>query len=513
MAAAGAARTATIETAGAAGLEEMPVRGPWTVTVPGAIRSWGDAHARFGRLAWADLFAPAIDLADGFPATDGWVLSIERSARIFGDQGDWAKTFRPLGRSWRTGEVVRLPNLASTLRTIAKEGPDASYSGSLAAQACAYLGSSGSPLRPADFAAHTSTLDRPDLHRLPRFHLGQPPTQRRRSDGPRDAGHTSPLRPARGRRRPDLDPSTDWRRRALAIADRDEFLTDPEHMSDDDLEIMLDPDRLAKLAADIDPRHTAATPDVAMVAGDTVFLATGDGEGNLVSLIESNWMGFGSGLVDPATGISYHNRGSLFRLDPDHVNALAPSKRTFHTLTPGMLLRDGNPWIAHGSMGGEIQPQVFAQFVSAVVDSGMDLAAGAGPVPRWLAEPIGFYGPPSISLLESRLREFTRRRADSARARVEWAADIRLRAPATPTPSSWCRHRGRRRPRSRRRLIHARKGRLWRGEFGLVYSGSAGRAALTTRAAGHPFCGRPALAWCREFERSPELPVQQRDGS
>ena len=132
-------------------------------------------------------------------------------------------------------------------------------------------------------------------------------------------------------------------------------------MSDGDLETMLDPDRLAKLAARIDPRHTAATPDVAMVAGDTVFLATGDGEGNLVSLIESNWMGFGSGLVDPATGISYHNRGSLFRLDPDHVNALAPSKRTFHTLTPGMLLRDGKPWIAHGSMGGEIQPQVFAQ--------------------------------------------------------------------------------------------------------------------------------------------------------
>jgi len=160
----------------------------------------------------------------------------------------------------------------------------------------------------------------------------------------------------------------------LAIADRDEFLTDPEHMGEGDLETMLDPDRLARLASGVDPSQTAATPNVAMVAGDTVFLATGDGEGNLVSLIESNWMGFGSGLVDPATGISYHNRGSLFRLDPDHVNALAPSKRTFHTLTPGMLLRDGKPWIAHGSMGGEIQPQVFTQFGAALVHNGRDIA-------------------------------------------------------------------------------------------------------------------------------------------
>jgi gamma-glutamyltranspeptidase/glutathione hydrolase len=209
----------------------------------------------------------------------------------------------------------------------------------------------------------------------------------------------------------------------LAIADRDAFLTDPEHMADGELTALLDPDRLARLAAGIDPRHTAATPDVAMVAGDTVFLATGDSEGNLVSLIESNWMGFGSGLVDPTTGISYHNRGSLFRLDPDHVNALAPSKRTFHTLTPGMLLRAGKPWIAHGSMGGEIQPQVFAQFVSAVVDGGLDIAQALA-VPRWLAEPAGFYGPPSISLLESRFppelgQELTRRGH-----LVKWAADF-----------------------------------------------------------------------------------------
>ena len=394
------ARAATIETAGAAGLEAMPVRGPWTVTVPGATRSWGDAHERFGRLPWADLLAPAIDLADGFPATDGWVTSIERSARIFGDQGDWAKTYRPHARPWRAGEVVRLPNLASTLRTIANEGPDASYTGSLAAQACAYLGGSGSPLRPADFAAHTSTWTNPIAIDYRGFtSVSHPPN----AAGPMALEMLGILRHFDS---PATTADATWvhlglEAARLAIADRDEFLTDPEHMAEGDLEALLDPDRLAKLAAGIDPRHTAGAPDVATIAGDTVFLATGDGDGNLVSLIESNWMGFGSGLVDPATGISYHNRGSLFRLDPDHVNALAPSKRTFHTLTPGMLLRDGTPWIAHGSMGGEIQPQVFAQFVSAVVDAGLDIAQALA-VPRWLAEPEGFYGPPSIALLEGR---------------------------------------------------------------------------------------------------------------
>ncbi len=104
--------------------------------------------------------------------------------------------------------------------------------------------------------------------------------------------------------------------------------------------------------------------------GGTVYLCVVDRDGGAVSLIESNYAGFGSGLVDPETGIGYQNRGAFFRLGPGHANSLAPRKRTLHTLTPGMLLRDGKPWIVHGSMGGEIQPQVFAQVVSAIVDGG-----------------------------------------------------------------------------------------------------------------------------------------------
>jgi gamma-glutamyltranspeptidase/glutathione hydrolase len=156
-----------------------------------------------------------------------------------------------------------------------------------------------------------------------------------------------------------------------------------------------------------------------MAGGDTIFLATGDGDGNLVSLIESNYLGFGSGLVDPETGISYQNRGSFCRLDPDHANALAPSKRTMHTLTPGMLLRDGKPWIAHGSMGGEIQPQIFMQLVSAIVDGKADIASALA-APRYAAHSDRHLGPPEVALLEARYGREVGRELERLGHRVQW---------------------------------------------------------------------------------------------
>jgi gamma-glutamyltranspeptidase/glutathione hydrolase len=128
-----------------------------------------------------------------------------------------------------------------------------------------------------------------------------------------------------------------------------------------------------------------------------------DDAGNAVSLIESNYMGFGSGIVDPATGIAYQNRGSFFSLEPGHPNVLAPAKRTLHTLMPGMLFRDGRPWVVVGSMGGDAQPQIHAQVVSALVDGGVDVATAVG-MPRWFVEPAEHFAPPDEVRAEPRFR-------------------------------------------------------------------------------------------------------------
>lgn len=400
------ARQATLDAAASAGLSEMPLRGPWTVTVPGAIDSWREAHSRFGRLPWRALLEPAIDLADSSPATREWCDAIELSMETYGTGGDWARTFRPHGRSWREGEIVSLPNLVSTLRCLAEEGPGSAYVGTLAARAADYLQERGSPLLAQDFAEHRSDWTVPiSIGYRGVTSLSHPPN----SCGPL-ALEMLGLLERFGAPAPDafgLTGVTDARwvhigleAARLAMSDRDTVLTDPDAMPADAVAQMLDPARLDQLAAGINPeRASQYASGRGPAGGGTIFLAVADAGGNVVSLIESNYAGFGSGLVDPKTGISYQNRGAFFSLDPSHPNVLAPAKRTVHTLTPGMLLRNGRPWIAHGQMGSEIQPQIFAQFVSAVVDGGVDIAT-ALTAPRWAALMPGHMQPPRLTVLE-----------------------------------------------------------------------------------------------------------------
>ena len=181
----------------------------------------------------------------------------------------------------------------------------------------------------------------------------------------------------------------------LADGDRDAHVTDPD-FHDVPVDLLLSKDHADELARAIDPSRAAPAPALTSPrGGGTIYLATVDGEGNAVSLIESNYMGFGSGVADPETGIHYQNRGSYFSLDPDHPNVLAPGKRTLHTLLPGMLFRPGEdgPWIVTGSMGGDAQPQIHAQVVSALVDGGVDIASAVA-APRWFVEPAEHYAPP-----------------------------------------------------------------------------------------------------------------------
>jgi gamma-glutamyltranspeptidase/glutathione hydrolase len=187
------------------------------------------------------------------------------------------------------------------------------------------------------------------------------------------------------------------------LADRDAHLSDPAFV-DVPVARLLDPAYGAEVARAIDPDHASEPPaSRAPRGGGTIWLGVVDAAGNAVSLIESNYAGFGSGVVDPSTGIAYQNRGTYFSLDPDHPNVLAPGKRTLHTLLPGMLFRDGRPWVVHGSMGGDAQPAIFAQVVSALVDGGVNVATAVA-APRWFPGPPVHFAPPDTVEIEPRFR-------------------------------------------------------------------------------------------------------------
>jgi gamma-glutamyltranspeptidase len=395
-------------------LTRIPPRGPLTITVPGAVRSWADAHRRWGRLGVDRLLAPAIEQAsDGFAAWEGLIEAIEATSESIGT-APWAAGFhavyRPLGRAWRPGERIRLPALATTLGSLARDGFDAYYDGDLADRIVTALVEAGAPFAVPDLRGHRSRWGTPIetsyrgtrvathppnssgivlleiLNVLERFQ--PPPANAFGALGWTDARwlHLQ-LEAAK-----------------LAFADRDAHLADPDARRVP-LETLLDKDRAASLAARIDPDRAALDlPPARTLVGGTIYLAVVDAAGNAVSLIQSNAAGFGSGVVDPATGVHFQNRGASFELDAAHPNVLAPGKRTAHTLLPAMLFRPGErrPWVVAGSMGGDIQPQVVAGFVSALVDAQGDVAAAVA-APRVCVVPDGHLAPPVRVIAEPRV--------------------------------------------------------------------------------------------------------------
>jgi gamma-glutamyltranspeptidase/glutathione hydrolase len=328
-----------------AGLDAMPARGWESVTVPGAVSAWVEISERFGDLPFADLFEPAIRYAEeGFSVTPIIAQLWARGGRFLGDQPGFAETFLLEGRAPLAGERFRNPALARTFRRIAETRGRAFYEGDLAEAIVAHSKAHGGAMTLEDLASHkpdwcgtiSKDFDHMTLHEIP----------------PNCQG----------------------------IAET--YVADPVHMGAVSAADMLDDGYLASRARLIDPARATDFGAGAPKQGGTVYLSTADASGMMVSYIQSNYAGFGSGVAVPGTGIHLQNRGWGFSLDPQSPNLVGPGKRPFHTIIPGFLMKNGAPLMSFGVMGGPMQAQGHLQMLlrTQLWDQEVQMAADA---PRW----------------------------------------------------------------------------------------------------------------------------------
>lgn len=380
---------ASAERLRAEGLVEIPAHSPHAVTVPGALRAWALLLERFGTRPLSELLRPAIRLAEGgFPVT-GRVAQDWQRARSSLERSEAARAiYLPGGRPPGEGRVVRLPALARTLETIAREGVAAFYEGEPADKMVATLCALGGLHTIEDFAAQTAELVEP-IHtgyRDVRVYECPPNGQGIVALQILDIleGYDLAGMELLGAERLHLLAEAS----KLAMRDRDALLADPA-AARVPVARWLDKAYAARLRELIDPATALRDlpPPLLEPHKDTTYLCVVDRDLNAVSFINSLFEPFGSGICCPETGVLFHNRGKAFRLDPTHPNALAPGKRPMHTIIPAMAFRGGEAWLAFGVMGGHFQPTGQAQLLSAIVDHGLDPQA-ACELPRLSAYPV-----------------------------------------------------------------------------------------------------------------------------
>lgn len=379
------------------GLSAIPPRGYLSVnTVPGAVSGW-DAAYRYARtsmgnsLPWRDLLSDAVHYAkEGFvvtPSLAKWeAINVDTSDPVYRNLQQYEgfrKIFlKPGGKPYQLGETLKQPELAGTLEQIARQGAEVFYKGEIAHRIVSDLQANGGMLTLDDFARHRADWVEPITVKYRGFDAYNFP--------PNTQGFAS-LEILNILNRFDVkslgEGTADYYHLMVeatkqAFADRDRYLSDPDFV-EIPLHALLSTRHAEAQAARIDMAR--ANNDVKPMdpKGDTVWFGVVDRDGNAVSLIQSIYYDFGSGIVPKGTGILMQNRGSFFSLDPKHVNHLEPRKRTFHTLNPAMLLKDGKPYLVYGTMGGEGQPQTQAAIVTRIVDFGMS-PQDAINAPRWL---------------------------------------------------------------------------------------------------------------------------------
>ncbi len=402
------------------GVETIPSRGMLPISVPGAVDGWYELHEKFGRMPMADILAPSIDYAEkGFPLTE-LIAYYWKFAYLYEDvPGAAYETWMPGGVAPKKGEIFKNPDLANTYRRIAAGGREVFYRGEIADEIDAFMRTHGGYLRKADLEAHTSTWIDPvsvnyrgyDVYELPPNGQGIAALQMLNILEAYD------LR-AMGRQSPEaLHLMVEAKK--LAFEDRAKFYADPD-FSDIPLEGLLSKAYAAERRALINPERAAKRYDAgnpALQQGDTVYLTTADSEGNMVSLIQSNYRGMGSGVMVPGQGFGFQDRGEMFVFEPrDHANVYAPGKRPFHTIIPAFVMKDGKPWLSFGLMGGAMQPQGHAQIIMNLVDFDLNLQE-AGDAARWQHHGSSDYNNPPMAdgghvALEDGFPAETRRKLD-----------------------------------------------------------------------------------------------------
>ena len=358
----------------------MPIRGPIPITVPGAVAGWRAVHGTGAVLPWSGAFSRAIELAiDGVPVTRSLAATLAAPDEPFGADPGLSAIFFADGIPSPAGATVHQPALGATLAGIAEAGPEVLYGGDIGRAYVSGLNDAGSPISIEDLAAHRALVLPPLAAAFRGLHVSVVP--------PNSQGFVLlEILALLERLRVDADPhgpeaGTIARVFASSARDRDRHLGDPEHMTVHP-STFLDDGHLASLADEIRLERAAAPPP--RPNGDTIALVTADAEGFAVSLVQSLFWGFGSGICEPTTGIVAQNRGACFTLEPEHPNAFAPGKLPAHTLMPVIVHDEHGLAAVAGSMGGYAQPQINAQTLLHLV--GGAAAADAVAAPRWILE-------------------------------------------------------------------------------------------------------------------------------
>jgi gamma-glutamyltranspeptidase/glutathione hydrolase len=363
-------------------LEKIPAYGPLPVSVPGAVDGWVKLHERFGNKKFSTLFEPTIAYAiDGFPVSELIAYYLDGSAKRFADYPNFKDVWMKNGSTPKKGEIFKNPELAKTLGEISKTKRESFYEGQLATTMANFIQEQGGFLSFEDLKNYQAEWVEPVSSNYRGYDVWELP--------PNGQGIAA-LQILNLLEHFDISTmglfSAEYihhfvEAKKLAFADRAKYYADPA-FNKIDIQTLISKEYAKERLPLIDSSKAALTDEAGILKqGDTIYLTTADKDGNMVSLIQSNYRGMGSGMVPPGLGFMLQDRGELFSLDPTHANALEGGKRPFHTIIPAFITKDGEPFVSFGVMGGATQPQAHAQIVINLVDFGMNLQE-AGDAPR-----------------------------------------------------------------------------------------------------------------------------------